>query len=134
MTTGKTKTKIDALEDNLLELISVMEGLSGRMDKLEASAVKKSPGRFGGKRERTATKDVTTGVVYISKAAVGKALAGEIDADPLDHFVFYKLVKAFPDRFVDATPEEKAKVEVVEEKRIEAERAAAQTKLDQEAS
>lgn len=123
--TGKPKTKIDQLEDNLLELIDVMEKLSGRMDKLEKTAVKKATGLFGGKRGRVAIKDTQTGVVYISKSAVGKALAGEADTDPLDHFAWYKLQAKFPERFVEASEEEKTKVEAVEKARIEAEVAAA---------
>lgn len=123
--TEKPKTKIDQLEDSLLEMIDLLEKLSGRMDKLEKTAVKKAAGLFGGKRGRVAIKDTQTGVVYISKSAVGKALAGEADTDPLDHFAWYKLQAKFPERFVEASEEEKTKVEAVEKARIEAEVAAA---------
>ena len=117
----KPKTKIDQLEDSLLELIDVMEKLSGRMDKLEKTAVKKAAGLFGGKRGRVAIKDTATGVIYISKSAVGKALAGEADSDPLDHFAWYKLQAKFPERFIEASEEEKTKVEAEEAARIKAE-------------
>jgi len=116
----KPKTKLDALEETVGELIDTVQGIAERMDKLEKSAVKKKAGLFGGKRERTAIKDTKTSIVYVSKAAVGKALAGEADTAPDDHFAWYKLQAKFPDRFVDATPEEKAKVEADEKAKMEA--------------
>ncbi len=126
---GKPKTKIDQLEDSILELIDMVGGVVERVDKLEKTAVKKSTGLFGGKRGRTAIKDATTGVVYISKSAVGKALAGEADADPLDHFAWYKLQAKFPDRFVEASEVEKTKVEAEEKARVEKEVAEANAKI-----
>jgi len=125
----KPKTKIDQLEDSLLEMIDVMEKLSARMDKLEKTAVKKATGLFGGKRGRIAIKDTTTGIVYISKASVGKALAAEADTDPLDHFAWYKLQAKFPERFVEATEAEKAKIEAEEKARVDKEVAEANAKL-----
>lgn len=103
---AKPKTKIDALEETVLKLIDMMEDVTKRMDKLEKTAVKKSTGLFGGKRERTAIKDTKTGVIYPSKAAVGKALADEFGLDALDHFAWYKIQSAAPDRFVEASDEE----------------------------
>ena len=134
MSTGKQeaekpKTKIDQLEDSLLELIDMVGGLVKRVDSIEKTTVKKSTGLFGGKRGRIAIKDTTTGIVYVSKAAVGKALAGEADADPLDHFAWYKLQAKFPDRFVDASEEEKTKVEAEEKARVEKEVAEANAKI-----
>jgi len=123
--TEKPKTKIDLLEDSQLELIDIMEKLSARMDKLEKTAVKKATGLFGGKRGRVAIKDTQTNVVYISKSAVGKALAGEADTEPLDHFAWYKLQAKFPERFIEASEEERVKVEADEKTRIEAEVVAA---------
>jgi len=116
----KPKTKLDALEETVGELIDTVQGIAERMDKLEKSTVKKKAGLFGGKRERTPIKDTKTNVVYVSKAAVGKALADEADTAPDDHFAWYKLQAKFPDRFVDATPEEKAKVEAEEKARMDA--------------
>ena len=129
----KPKTKIDQLEDSILELIDMVGAIGERMDKLEKTAVKKSTGLFGGKRGRIAIKDTTTGIVYVSKASVGKALAGEADTDPLDHFAWYKLQAKFPDRFVEATAEEKTKVEAEEKARVEREVAEANAKIAAEA-
>jgi len=131
---GKPKTKIDQLEDTVLSLIDVVEGLAGRIDKVEKTAVTKPKGLFGGKRGRIAIKDTTTGTVYVSKAAVGKALASEADTDPLDHFAWYKLQAKFPERFVDATEDEKTKVEAEEKTRIEAEVAEANKRIAAEAA
>ncbi len=125
----KPKTKIDQLEESLLELIDMVGGVVERMDKLEKTAITKPKGLFGGKRGRIAIKDTTTGVVYVSKAAVGKALATEADTDGLDHFAWYKLQAKFPDRFVDATEEEKAKVEAEEKARVEKEVAEANARI-----
>ncbi len=119
--TGKPKTKIDQLEETVLSLIDVVEEQSKRIDKVEKTTVKKATGLFGGKRGRVAIKDTQTGVVYISKSAVGKALAGEADTDPLDHFAWYKLQAKFPERFIEASEEEKTKVEAVEAARVKAE-------------
>jgi len=126
---AKPKTKIDQLEETILSLIDVVEELSKRIDKVEKSAVTKPRGLFGGKRGRIAIKDTTTSIVYVSKAAVGKALASEADTDPLDHFAWYKLQAKFPDRFVEATEEEKTTVEAEEKKRVEAEVAEANKRL-----
>ncbi len=131
---GKPKTKIDQLEDTILSLIDVVETLAERIGKVEKTAVKKSTGLFGGKRGRIAIKDTTTGTIYVSKAAVGKALASEADTDPLDHFAWYKLQAKFPDRFVDASEEEKTKVEAEEKARVEAEVAEANKRLAAEAA
>ena len=130
----KPKTKLDQLEDTVLSLIDVIEEQSKRIEKIEKTTVKKASGLFGGKRGRQAIKDTTTGIVYISKSAVGKALASEVDTDPLDHFAWYKLMAKFPDRFVDASEEEKTKVEAAEKARVEAEVAAANKKLAEEAA
>ncbi len=125
----KPKTKVDQLEESLLELIDMVSGVVERMDKLEKSAITKPKGLFGGKRGRIAIKDTKTGTIYVSKAAVGKSLASEADTDPLDHFAWYKLQAKFPDRFVDASEEEKTKVEAEEKKRVEAEVAAANERI-----
>ena len=130
----KPKTKVDQLEESILELIDMVGALSERVDKVEKTAVTKPKGLFGGKRGRIAIKDTTTGIVYVSKAAVGKALASEADTDPLDHFAWYKLQAKFPDRFVDASEEEKTKVEAEEKARIEAEVAEANKRLAAEAA
>ncbi len=126
---AKPKTKVDQLEESLLELIDMVSGVVERMDKLEKTTLTKPKGLFGGKRGRIAIKDTTTGTVYVSKAAVGKALAKEADTDPLDHFAWYKLQAKFPDRFVDASEEEKTKVEAEEKARVEKEVAEANKRI-----
>jgi len=102
----KPKTKIDALEETVLKLIDMMEEISKRMDKLEKTTVKKSAGLFGGRRTRVAIKDTKTGKIHVSKAAVGKAMADEFGLDATDHFAWYKIQAAAPDRFVEASEKE----------------------------
>jgi len=114
----KPKSKVDILEETVLKLIDTIEVLAKKVDSLEKTSVKKKSGLFGGKRERTAIKDTKTGTIYVSKAAVGKALAGEFNLDPLDHFVWYKITAQEPERFVEASAEEAQKVWKEEEERI----------------
>jgi len=123
------KGRLDAQDKTIGELIDVVQGLGDRVEKLEKTAVKKKAGLFGGKRERTAIKDTTTGKLYISKAAVGKALAEEAGTTPDDHFAWYKLLAKFPDRFVEASPEEKAKIEAEVAAAMEKEIADANAKI-----
>jgi len=122
MTTGEQKeapkSKVDILEETTLKLIDAIEALAKKVDSLEKTSVKKKAGLFGGKRERTAIRDTKTGAIYVSKAAVGKALASEFNLDPLDHFVWYKITAQEPDRFVDASAEEAQGVWKAEEERI----------------
>jgi len=117
--TGKEqpKTKLDALEETVVKMIDMLEELAKRIEKVEKTAVKKSTGLFGGKRTRTAIKDTKTGAIYVSKAAVGKNLAGEFNLDPLDHFAWYKITALEPDRFVEAGEEEAQKVWKEEEEK-----------------
>jgi len=130
----KPKTKIDALEDSLLKMIDIIEDLGKRVEKLEKTSVKKAAGLFGGKKERTAIKDTKTGIIYVSKAATGKALAAEFNFDVLDHFAWYKIITAAPDRFVDATEEESQGVWEKEKKEREKEVAEANKRLADEAA
>jgi len=126
------KSRIEALEETVLQLADKVEEITKVMATLSKTTVKKSAGLFGGKRERVAIKDTTTGEIYVSKAAVGKALAKEADTTPEDHFAWYKLMGKFPDRFVDATAVEKAKVEKEDADRIAKEVDEANIKLAQE--
>jgi len=98
----------------------VIEALQGKIKDLEIQLVKtpvvrvpvvevpvvKRKGLFGGKKTPTPIIDTETQVVYHSKAACGKLLATMAGTDPKDHFAWYKLLKAFPKRFREATSEE----------------------------
>ena len=110
--------RIKALEDVVAQVIDKLEEQAKELESVKKTTVKKSAGLFGGKRERTAIKDITTGKIYPSKASVGKSLAGEAGADPLDHFAWYKLMAKFPDRFVSATDEEAKAVWKAEADRV----------------
>jgi len=63
---------------------------------------------FGGKRERIEIRDIETGIIYKSKYEAGKKLAALVGGEPSDHFVWYKILRAFPNRFEEikekATP------------------------------
>jgi len=130
--TAQPKSRIEALEETVLQIAEKVDDLAKQIAGVEKSTVKKSKGLFGGKRERVAIKDTTTGGIYVSKAAVGKALAEEADTTAEDHFAWYKLIAKFPDRFVDATPAEKAKVDKEEEERIAKEVAESNARLAKE--
>jgi len=139
------------MEDILTGALELIEKLSGRMDtfekgltSVEKKASGKATGLFGGKREKTAIKDTKTGILYSSKAAVGKKLAAEFGADPGDHFAWYKIQAKAPDRFINATPEEAAKIwaedKAAQDKKIEesnkrlAEEEAAKAKAEADAA
>jgi len=51
------------------------------------------------KRQSHRIKDVTTGRTYPAKAAAGRELAHLVAGDPKDTFVWFKIARAFPDRF-----------------------------------
>ena len=133
-TKEQPKSRIDILEETVLSLIDKVEELTNTVAKVEKTAVKKSTGLFGGKREKTAIMDTTTKKVYPSKAAVGKALYGEIEGgDPGDHFIWYKLQTKYPERFVNATAEQAEKVWADEKLKQEKEVAEANVRLEAEA-
>ncbi len=127
MVTEDKKTpeqRIEALEDAVGTILDMLENLTKQIADVDKKAVKKASGLFGGKRTKTAIKDTKTGKIYSSKAATGKALYAEVEkGDPADHFLWYKLQAAFPDRFVDASDEEAQKVweaeRVAREKEVE---------------
>lgn len=64
---------------------------------------------FGGRREHVPTVDTTTGKVYRSKAAVGRAFAVAAGTTVDDNFAWFKVDTKFRGRFRDATPAEIAK-------------------------
>lgn len=53
-----------------------------------------------GRREAHRVKDVKTGRIYPAKAAAGRDLAHLVDGDPKDNFVWFKIARAFPERFL----------------------------------
>lgn len=131
---GKGKSRLEVLEDNVLSLMETVETLTKDVEAIRKAVPKK--GLFGGKREKVAILDTETNVVYPSKSAVGKALAESIDADPLDHFAWYKLMTAFPDRFQELTAEDpRAQASWTKQKaELEAEVAEANKRLAAEAA
>jgi hypothetical protein len=111
--TPTPKSRIEILEETLLELVDKVEELANAIAGLQKSTVKKTTQRLGAEHGRKAVKDNTTGAVYPSKFAAGKAIAaaekltdskGEIS--PLDNFAYYRITKLFPERLVEATDEE----------------------------
>jgi hypothetical protein len=50
-------------------------------------------------------RDTKTGAEYRSETAAGKALASEVGGDIQDNFVWFKIVRAFPDRFLTKNPD-----------------------------
>jgi hypothetical protein len=50
-------------------------------------------------------RDTRTGEEYRSETEAGKALASEVGGSIQDNFVWFKLVRAFPDRFQTKNPE-----------------------------
>ncbi len=131
--------RIDALESVVMELIDKVEAVAKSIEDVRKTAVTKPKGLFGGKRKPTPTKDLKTGIVYPSKAAVGKELATEAGADPLDTMAYYTVIKNLKmpdlsDRFVDASEEEGAKALAAKKAQIEKEVAEANERLAAEAA
>lgn len=50
-------------------------------------------------------RDTKTGKEYSSMVQAGKALCGEVGGDITDHYVWYKILRAFPDRFQTKNPD-----------------------------
>jgi hypothetical protein len=115
--------RIAALESVVMELIDKVEANTKAVENVKKTAVTKPKGLFGGKRTPTPTKDLKTGKVYESKAAVGKAFAAEAGADPLNTMAYYTVMTKLKmpdqtDRFVDANAEEAAKALADKDARI----------------
>lgn len=128
----KEKSRMDILEETVTRLIDLVEGMAKKVDELEKTTGKKKGGLFGGKRERMAIKDTTTGAIYPSKASCAKAVAASVGEDPGDSFAWYKIIAKEPERFVEASEEERVKVEAELEAEREKERQEAQARLDTE--
>jgi len=129
----KPKSRLEGLEEVVLELAEKVNVLVQEVAQLKKTAIKKPAGLFGGKREKVAIKDTKTSKIYVSKSAVGKALAEEADTETEDHFAWYKLQAKFPERFVEASAEEKTKADKVEAARVAKEVEEANIKLTKEA-
>lgn len=128
-----TEERVEALEEAVTTVLDMLEQISKKMGDLDKRTVKKATGLFGGKRTKTAIKDTTTGKIYPSKAATGKELFKEVEnGDPADHFLWYKLIAKFPDRFVDASAEEAESVWAEEKAKLEAEVEEANKKIEAE--
>lgn len=135
MTTDEAKkTRMEVLEETVATVIERLDELDKKVATIEKTGGGKPKGLFGGQRERKAMKDTQTGIVYVSKAALGKALATEADTTEDDHFAFYKLDSKFPDRFVEATADEKKKVEDEEAAKREKEQQEEQARLEAQAA
>ena len=118
--------RLEAIEGVVFELIDRVEKLTKSTEDFKKQAVTKPKGLFGGKRTPTPMKDLKTGIVYPSKAAVGKNFGAEAGGDPLDTMVYYTVMKVLKmpdstDRFVEASAEEGAKARAEYQKKIEAE-------------
>lgn len=114
---GDKKTVLDVIKDQLAEMATAIDAIDTRLTDVEKRPFTKKK-LFGGKAERRPIVDTTTNMTYVSMSAAGKALAGEADTAPDDHFAFYKLQSKFPERFRDATEEEAAAAVAAEDERI----------------
>ena len=98
----------------------------------------KPKGLFGGKREAVPIKDLLTGEVYHSMAAVNKVFGPEIGIDPLKNTLgYYQIEKKIvmedgTKRFVPADAEEATASREKYKKQLEEEVAAANAKLEAE--
>ena len=129
--------RLEAIEGVVFELIDRVEKLTKEYEGFKKQAVTKPKGLFGGKRTPTPMKDLKTGQVYPSKAAVGKNFGAEAGGDPLDTMVYYTVMKVLKmpdgtDRFVEATAEEGTKAREEYQKKIEADVAEMNLKLQAE--
>lgn len=129
--------RMAAVEEVVFELIDRVEKLSKEQATIKKTAGGKPRGLFGDKRKPVPMKDLKTGIVYPSKAALGKALAIEAGGDPGDTMVYYTVIKELKmddktARFAEASPEEGQKAREDRQKQIEAEVAAANARMDAE--
>jgi len=61
-----------------------------------------STGKRRGRQVAQPVKDTKTGIEYGSKARAGMAVAAEYGLDPMNHFIWYEVIKRDPKRFVRA--------------------------------
>ncbi len=130
--------RLEAIEAVMMELIDKVEKLAGTVTNVQKNAVTKPKGLFGGKRTPTPMKDLKTGIVYPSKASLGKSLAQEAGADPADTMAYYTVIKLkMPDatgRFVTASPEEATKARADYEAKVKKQVDEMNAKLEAEAA
>lgn len=132
-----TEERIGALEEVVTELIDRVEDIVKTIETVKKTAVTKPKGKFGGKRQRTPMKDVETGDIYISKAAVGKQFADKVGLEATNTFAWYTVEKQVrmkdgSPRFVEASPEEAAKAIADYDAQMAKEVAEANAKLEAE--
>jgi len=136
--TPKTiEQRMDTLESVMFELIDKVEDIAKQVTGVKKQTGTKAKGLFGGKRTPVPMKDLKTGKVYPSRAAVGKAFAVEAGGDQFNTMVYYTVVKVLKmpdgsDRFVPASPEEGAKARAEAQAKLEVEVAAANARLEAE--
>ncbi len=75
--------------DALAKIIAVVAGNGG----------KKHAPKFGGSTGAKKVKDTKTGITYDSLSKCAKAVASDFGFSPDDHFAWYPIYKADPDRF-----------------------------------
>lgn len=131
------EARLEAIEGVVFELIDRVEKLTTAFEGLKKQAVTKPKGLFGGKRTPSPMKDLKTGTVYPSKAAVGKSFAVEAGADQLDTMAYYTVMKVLKmpdgsDRFIEASAEEAAKARQEYQAQVEAQVAEMNAKLQAE--
>ena len=132
-----SEQRLDAIENVVFELIDRVEKLTKEYEGFKKQAVTKPKGLFGGKRTPSPMKDLKTGIVHPSKAAVGKIFAVEAGGDPADTMVFYTVMKVLKmpdgsDRFIEASEEEGKKARADYQAKIDAEVAEMNKKLEAE--
>ena len=129
--------RLEAIEGVVFELIDRVEKLTKEFEGLKKQAVTKPKGLFGGKRTPSPMKDLKTGKVYPSKASVGKNFGAEAGGDSMDTMVYYTVMKVLKmpdgtDRFVEASAEEGTKAREEYQKKIDADVAEMNIKLQAE--
>ena len=85
-----------ALEQQIIDANEAIKKLLAIGESTGKGTSKAGTGRrIGGQK----VLDTKTNKVYSSLSKAGKELASEINGDPTDRFIFYKIEKAFPGRF-----------------------------------
>ncbi len=109
---GKAEEDLTETQTMILELHGMLQQLAEKVNSgsgLEALArilagaggngEKKASAKFGKNTGAKQVKDTKTGITYASLGKCAKAVATEFDVNPDDHFAWYPIYKADPDRF-----------------------------------